>query len=168
MSRTFIIEAVMLAVHGQLMLPGQPVTYIIPYTSIQELYELHAGSEPIMLEEEDDGFVKQMIGELIAFFEESFNKKKIEKALVAPWRKSPPLPINEHVTLMVVLAIDTEAYGEQFDPIETELILSSMKEQAPILTDQFDLIERLIQAEIPVQAFDVEDFEFAVEGDNQV
>ncbi|MBA2937740.1 ADP-heptose synthase [Paenibacillus sp. CGMCC 1.16610] len=168
MSKTFIIEAVMLAVHGQLMLPGQPVTYIIPYTSIQELYELQAGSEPIMLEEEDDGFVKQMIGELIAFFEESFNKKKIEKALVAPWRKSPPLPINEHVTLMVVLAIDTEAYGEQFDPIETELILSSMKEQAPILTDQFDLIERLIQAEIPVQAFDVEDFEFAVEGDNLV
>ncbi|MGQ7887021.1 ADP-heptose synthase [Paenibacillus sp. WC2504] len=168
MSKTFIIEAVMLAVHGQLMLPDQPVTYIIPYTSIQELYELQAGSEPIMLEEEDDGFVKQMIGELIAFFEESFNKKKIEKALVAPWRKSPPLPINENVTLMVVLAIDTEAYGEQFDPIETELILSSMKEQAPILTDQFDLIERLIQAEIPVQAFDVEDFEFAVEGDNQV
>ncbi|MZQ81491.1 ADP-heptose synthase [Paenibacillus sp. 5J-6] len=168
MSKTFIIEAVMLAVHGQLMLPGQPVTYIIPYTSIQELYELQAGSEPIMLEEEDDGFVKQMIGELIAFFEESFNKKKIEKALVAPWRKSPPLPINEHVTLMIVLAIDTEVYGEQFDPIETELILTSMKEQAPILTDQFDLIERLIQAEIPVQAFDVEDFEFAVEGDNQV
>ncbi|BFT72976.1 ADP-heptose synthase [Paenibacillus sp. P36] len=168
MSKTFIIEAVMLAVHGQLMLPGQPVTYIIPYTSIQELYELQAGSEPIMLEEEDDGFVKQMIGELITFFEESFNKKKIEKALVAPWRKSPPLPINENVTLMVVLAIDTEAYGEHFDPIETELILSSMKEQAPILTDQFDLIERLIQAEIPVQAFDVEDFEFAVEGDNQV
>lgn len=168
MSKTFIIEAVMLAVHGQLMLPGQPVTYIIPYTSIQELYELQAGSEPIMLEEEDDGFVKQMIGELIAFFEESFNKKKIEKALAAPWRKSPPLPINEHVTLMIVLAIDTEVYGEQFDPIETELILTSMKEQAPILTDQFDLIERLIQAEIPVQAFDVEDFEFAVEGDNQV
>lgn len=158
----------MLAVHGQLMLPGQPVTYIIPYTSIQELYELQAGSEPIMLEEEDDGFVKQMIGELIEFFEESFNKKKIEKALAAPWRKSPPLPINEHVTLMIVLAIDTEVYGEQFDPIETELILTSMKEQAPILTDQFDLIERLIQAEIPVQAFDVEDFEFAVEGDNQV
>lgn len=168
MSKTFIIEAVMLAVHGQLMLPGQPVTYIIPYTSIQELYELQAGSEPIMLEEEDDGFVKQMIGELIEFFEESFNKKKIEKALAAPWRKSPPLPINEHVTLMIVLAIDTEVYGEQFDPIETELILTSMKEQAPILTDQFDLIERLIQAEIPVQAFDVEDFEFAVEGDNQV
>jgi hypothetical protein len=168
MSKTFIIEAVMLAVHGQLMLPGQLVTYIIPYTSIQELYELQAGSEPIMLEEEDDGFVKQMIGELIAFFEESFNKKKIEKALVAPWRKSPPLPINEHVTLMIVLALDTEVYGEQFDPIETELILTSMKEQAPILTDQFDLIERLIQAEIPVQAFDVEDFEFAVEGDNQV
>lgn len=168
MSKTFIIEAVMLAVHGQLMLPGQPVTYVIPYTSIQELYELQAGSEPIMLEEEDDGFVKQMIGELIAFFEESFNKKKIEKALTVPWRKSAPLPINEHVTLMVVFAIDNEAYGEQFDPIETELILTAIKEQAALLTDQFDFIERLIGAEIPVQAFDVEDFEFAVEGDNQV
>lgn len=168
MSKTFIIEAVMLAVHGQLMLPGRPVMYLIPYTSIQELYELQAGSEPIMLEEEDDGFVKQMIGELIAFFEESFNKKKIEKALAVPWRKSPPLPINEDVTLMVVFAIDNEAYGEQFDPIETELILTALKEQAALLTDQLDFIERLIQAEIPVQAFDVEDFEFAVEGDNQV
>ncbi|GFZ84402.1 hypothetical protein GCM10008018_33210 [Paenibacillus marchantiophytorum] len=168
MSKTFIIEAVMLAVHGQLMLPGQPVTYIIPYTSIQELYELQSGSEPIMLEEEDDGFVKQMIGELIAFFEEAFNKKKIEKALSMPWRKSPPLPINENVTLLVVFAIDNEAYGEQFDPIETELILTSIKEQGALLTDQLDFIERIIQAEIPVQAFDVADFEFAVEDDNQV
>ncbi|MDQ0899718.1 MULTISPECIES: ADP-heptose synthase [unclassified Paenibacillus] len=168
MSKTFIIEAVMLAVHGQLMLPGQPVTYVIPYTSIQELYELQTGSEPIMLEEEDDGFVKQMIGELIAFFEESFNKKKIEKALTVPWRKSPPLPINEHVTLMVVFAIDNEEYGDNFDPIETELILTAIKEQAALLTDQLDFIERMVQAGIPVEAYDVEDFEFAVEGDNQV
>ncbi|MDD9270382.1 ADP-heptose synthase [Paenibacillus sp. GCM10023248] len=168
MSKTFIIEAVMLAVHGQLMVPGEPVTYVIPYTSIQELYELQTANDPIMLEEEDDGFVKQMIGELIAFFEESFNKKKIEKALTVPWRKSAPLPINEHVTLTVVYAIDNEAYGEQFDPIETELILTAIKEQAALLTDQLDFIERLIGAEIPVQAFDVEDFEFAVEGDNLV
>ena len=87
---------------------------------------------------------------------------------MVPWRKSSPLPINDDVTLMVVFAIDNEAYGEQFDPIETELILTAIKEKAALLTDQFDFIERLIQAEIPVQAFDVEDFEFAVEGDNQV
>lgn len=168
MSKTFIIEAVMLAVHGQLMLPSKPVTYLIPYTTIQELYELHSSTEPIMLETEDDGFVKQMIGELIAFFEESFNKKKIEKALSMPWGKSPPLPINEHVTLQIVFAIDNEAYGDQFDPIETELILTAIKEKAELLTDQFDFIERLVEFAIPVEAFDVEDFEFAVEGDNQV
>ncbi|TXK75921.1 ADP-heptose synthase [Paenibacillus sp. N3.4] len=168
MSKTFIIEAVMLAVHGQLMLPGQPVTYMIPYTSIQELYELQTESEPIMLEQEDDGFVKQMIGELIAFFEESFNKKKIEKALSMPWRKSPPLPINDHVTLVIIFAVDNEEYGESFDPIETELILTAIKEKSALLTDQLELIERLVQAGIPIEAFDVEDFEFAVEGDNEV
>ena len=86
--------------------------------SIQELYELQTGSEPIMLEEEDDGFVKQMIGELIAFFEESFNKKKIEKALTVPWRKSPPCRSMSMSRLMVVFAIDNEEYGEQFDPLK--------------------------------------------------
>jgi hypothetical protein len=168
MSRTFVMEAVMLAVHGQLLLPGCPVTYVIPYTSIQELYELHVSEEPIMLTPEDDGYVKQSIGELIAFFEESFNKKKIEKALTVPWRKSPPLPINEYVTLIVLFAIDNEEYGESFDPIETELILTAIKENAALLTDQLEMIDRLVEAGIPVEAYDVEDFEFAVEGDHLV
>ncbi|MFD0698290.1 ADP-heptose synthase [Paenibacillus sp. GCM10027628] len=165
MSRTFVIEAVMLAVHGQLLLPGRPVTYIIPYTSIQELYELQISHEPIMLSPEDDTYVKQKIGELITFFEESFNKKKIEKALSMPWRKSPPLPINEHVALMIIFAVDTEEYGESFDPIETELILTSMKEQAALLTDQLELLDRIVDAGLHVEAYDVEDFEFAVDGD---
>ncbi|NEW05639.1 ADP-heptose synthase [Paenibacillus sp. SYP-B3998] len=167
-SRTFVMEAVMLAVHGQLLLPGRPVTYVIPYTSIQELYELHVSDEFIMLTPEDDAYVKKTIGELIAFFEESFNKKKIEKALSVPWRKSPPLPINEHVTLVVLFAIDNEEYGEDFDPIETELILSAIKENSAILTDQIEMLDRMIAAGIPVEAYDVEDFEFAVEGDHQV
>ncbi|MEW9697626.1 ADP-heptose synthase [Paenibacillus sp. SI8] len=168
MSRTFVMEAVMLAVHGQLLLPGCPVTYIIPHTSIQELYELQVSEEPIMLSTEDDGYAKQKIGELISFFEESFNKKKIEKALSVPWRKSPPFPINEYVTLNVVFAIDNEAYGESFDPIETEIILTAIKENAAVLTDQLDMLDRIIEAGIPVQAYDVEDFEYAVEGDYQV
>ncbi|UJF35425.1 ADP-heptose synthase [Paenibacillus hexagrammi] len=168
MSRTLVIEAVMLAVHGQLLHPDIPVTYVIPYTSIQELYELKDLNEPIMLVSSDDAYVKQRIVELIAFFEEAFNRKKIEKALQVPWRKSTPLLINEFVTLAVVYAVDHAEYGEQFDPIETELILTAIKENAGLITDQLELMERIIEAEIPVQVFDVEDFEYAVEEDYQV
>jgi len=165
MSRTFVIEAVMLAIHGQLLVPGRPVTYVIPHSSIQELYELQIIDEPIMMTPEDDGYVKQRIGDLLTFFEESFNKKKIEKALAMPWRKSPPLPIHDNVTFIIVNAVDNEQYGEGFDPIETELVLTAIKEQAALLTDQLELLERIVQAELPVEAFDVEDFEYAVDGD---
>jgi hypothetical protein len=50
-----------------------------------------------------------------------------------------------------------------FDPIETEQILTAMKYQVPLLTDQFELQDRIIEAEVPVQVFDIEDFEYAVE-----
>jgi hypothetical protein len=168
LSRSFVIEAMMLAVHGELLVPKQFVEYIIPYTTIQELYELQEVNEPIMSEQEDDEHVKRMIRELIAFFEESFNKKKVEKALQMPWRKSPPLPINEHVSLTVIYARENAEYGETFDPIETELILTSIKEKAPLLTDQLELLELIIQAEVPIEAFDIEDFEFAVDDEHEL
>ncbi|MGG1551233.1 ADP-heptose synthase [Paenibacillus ferrarius] len=168
MSKTFIIEAVMLAVHGQLMLPAKPVTYVIPYTTIQELYELQTSTVPIMMDEEDDGFVKTLITELIQFFEEPFNKKKIEKALTMPWGKSPPLPINDSVTLCIVNSIDNEAYGELFDPIETELIMAGIREKAMLLTDQLDFIDRVINGGVPVETVDVEDFDFILDDDLQV
>jgi hypothetical protein len=165
MSKAFIMEAVMLTVHGQLLTPGCPVEYIIPYTSIMELYEMKDGSESIMPTPEDDAHVKRKIGELIAYFEDPFNKKKVEKALQMAWRKSPPLPINNQVTFTIIYALENAEYGEGFDPIETELILTAIKEKLPLLTDQLDFIDKLIDAQIPIQAYDVEDFEFAVEGD---
>jgi hypothetical protein len=165
MSRNFIIEAVMLAVHGQLLTPESPVEYIIPYTTIMELYEMREGSESIMPTPEDDAHVKRKIGELIGYFEDPFNKKKIEKALQMAWRKSPPLPVNEYVSFTIIYAVENEEYGEGFDPIETELILTAIKEKAPLLTDQLDFIDKLIDAQVPIEAYDVEDFEFAVEGD---
>ncbi|MCD1257723.1 ADP-heptose synthase [Paenibacillus athensensis] len=168
MSRTFVIEAVMLAVHGQLLLPASPVEYIIPYSTIQELYELQDTNEPLMMESQEDEHVKGIIRELIAFFEEPLNKKKIERALQVPWRKSPPLPINEHVTLTIIYALDQAEYGELFDPIETELIVTANREQTALLTDQLEFLDRLLEASVPVEAYDVEDFEFAVEGDFQV
>ncbi|MGV2644703.1 ADP-heptose synthase, partial [Clostridium perfringens] len=39
MTRIFVTEAVMLAIYGQLLVPPKPVEYIIPYTTILELYE---------------------------------------------------------------------------------------------------------------------------------
>ncbi|CAG7628165.1 ADP-heptose synthase [Paenibacillus allorhizosphaerae] len=163
MSRRFVIEAVMVAIYGELMAPAHPVDYLIPYTTIMELYEMMESPEPVMPEPDDDAHVKQKIAEMIAFFDESFNKKKLEKAIQIPWRMSPPLPINENVTFIIVNAVENAQYGEMMDPIETELILTSLKEQAPILTDQLELMEKIIQAEVPVQVYDVYDFDFAVE-----
>ena len=161
--RTFVIEAIMVAIYGELLIPSEPVEFFIPYTTIEELYEIRDSREIIMPEAEDEAHVRLIIAELIAFFEEPFNKKKIERSLAIPWAKSPPLPINEKVTFTVVNALEDEEYGDAFDPIETELILTAQLVQAPILSDDLDFVETLVQAEIPVQIYDMDDFEFAVE-----
>lgn len=163
MSRRFVIEAVLVAVYGQLLVPGRPVEYLIPFSTIQELYDMRDSEEPVMPEPDDDAHVKQKINELIAFFEEAFNRKKIERALQMPWKRSPPLLVSDEVTFTVVHAIDNAHYGETFDPVETELILTALHEKAPIVTDQLEFLDKVIDAEVPVQTYDVEDFEFALE-----
>ena len=164
MSRRFVIEAVMVAFFGQLLLPKRPVEYRIPYTTIMELYDMRDSSEPLIPEsEEDDKHIREKISEMIAFFEDPFNKKKLERALAAPWRESPPMPINDSVTFVIVNAVENMQYGEAFDPIETEVILTSLRLQCPVLTDQIDFQERAVQAGVPIQLYDIDDFEFAVE-----
>ncbi|KIL34725.1 ADP-heptose synthase [Cohnella kolymensis] len=163
MSRRFVIEAVMIAIYGQLLLPKRPVEYRIPYTTIMELYDMKDSPDPLMPEAEDDAYVKIKIGEMISFFEDPFNKKKLERALLAPWRESPPLPINDKVTMVIVNASENMQYGEVLDPIETEVILTSLRLQCPILTDQIEFQEKVVQNGIPVQLYDIDDFEFAVE-----
>lgn len=163
MSRRFVIEAVMIAIYGQLLLPKQPVEYRLPYSTIMELYDMKDSPEPVMPEPDDDKHVKQKIAEMIAYFEDPFNKKKLERALQAPWKESPPLPINENVTFVVVNAVENMQYGEVFDPIETELLLTSLRLQCPVLTDQIEFQDKVIQNAVPVQLFDIDDFEFAVE-----
>ncbi len=164
MSRRFVIEAVMIAIYGQLLQPKRPVEYRIPYTTVMELYDMKDSPEPVMPEKDDDAHVKSKIGEMIAFFEDPFNKKKLERALAAPWRESPPLPINENVTFVVVNASENMQYGEAFDPIETEIILLAQKLESPILTDQIEFQDKVIQNGVSVQLFDIDDFEFAIEG----
>jgi hypothetical protein len=166
MSRRFVIEAVLVAVYGQLLVPGRPVEYLIPFSTIQELYEMRNSDEPVMPDADDDAHVKQKIGELIEFFEESFNRKKIERALQVPWKKSPPLLVNDEVTFTIVHAIDNAHYGETFDPVETELILTAIHEKAPIVTDQLEFLDKLFESEVPVVTYDIEDFEFALEEDH--
>jgi hypothetical protein len=163
MRRRFVIEAVMVATYGQLLVPGRPVDYVIPYSTIMELYDMKDGAEPVMEDPDDDKHVKSIIGELIDFFQDPLNRKKIEKALQVPWRESSALLLNDNVSFTVVNAMDDAHYGEFFDPIETEQILSASRLQIPILTDQLELQDRIIEAEAPVHVFDIEDFEFAVE-----
>ena len=163
MHKRFVIEAVLVATYGHLLVPSRPVDYVIPYSSISELYDMRDGSEPVMEDPDDDRHVKAKINELIAFFEESFNRKKIEKALQVPWRESSPLLLNDEIQFTIVYAVDNAQYGELFDPIETELLLTSLKLNIPLLSDQFEFQEKLLEAEVPVQIYDIEDFEFAVE-----
>lgn len=165
MERRFVVEAVMLAIYGQLMVPVHPVEFVMPYSSLMELYDLLESPEPIMAMDEDDTHVRWYIRELVGYFEEPLNKKKIERALASPWKKSPTLLMNEKVAVTVVYALENAEYGESFDPIETDLILLSIREKLPILTDQFEFVEKVIQASVPVQVFDIEDFEYAVEAD---
>ncbi|MGW8820690.1 ADP-heptose synthase [Paenibacillus lautus] len=163
MTRIFVTEAVMLAIYGQLLVPPKPVEYIIPYTTILELYELRTTEEHLMNSSADDQHVKIKIGELISYFEEPLNKKKIERALQVPWSKSPTIPVSETTRVSVMNTMDTAPYGESFDPIETELLLASQKAEAPILTDQYELIQRIVESALPVQVYDIDDFDFALE-----
>ncbi|CAM2885703.1 ADP-heptose synthase [Paenibacillus sediminis] len=163
MSRRFVIEAVMVAIYGELLLPSEPVTYIVPYTSLMELYEFRHSPESLMTEPEDDRHVKQIIDELITYIEQPLNHKKIQKALQIPWTKSPSILLSEKIELTVINALDTAQFGEFMDPVETELVLTSQREGIPILTDQIEFIERIISAQIPVEVYDINDFQFAVE-----
>ncbi|MNO14219.1 hypothetical protein D3C76_38620 [compost metagenome] len=165
MSRRFVIEAVMMAIYGELLVPSAPVEYIVPYTTIMELYEFQSSSEPLMSDAADNQHVRNKIAEFISYLEEPLNRKKLERALNIPWSKSPSILLGEKVTLTVVNSIDNEQYGDFLDPIETELVLISRRENAPLLTDQLEFIQRIIEAEIPVQVFDIGDFDFALEDD---
>lgn len=163
MSRPFVTEAVMVAIYGQLLAPPAPVEYIVPYTTILELYEFQSSADPMMDNATDDQHVKTKINELISYFEEPLNKKKIERALAVPWAKSPAILFGNQASITIVNAMDTAQYGEYFDPIETELILTSQRLGIPILTDQVELIARIIESESPVQVFDIDDFDFAMD-----
>ncbi|PZE21237.1 ADP-heptose synthase [Paenibacillus xerothermodurans] len=163
MRKRFVVEAVMLAVYGEMLVPSLPVEYIIPYTTVSELYELRDSQEPIMPNADEEAHVRRKINELIALFEEPFMRKKIQRALTVPWTHTQPFPLNAEVSLTMIYAIENAEYGEEFDPIETELILTCLRQKTPLLTDQIDLVDRLIQAEIPVQVYDVDDFEYALE-----
>lgn len=162
MRKSFVIEAVMIAVYGELLAPSQAVDYLVPYSTIRELYELKESQEAIMPDAHDEKHVRAKIEELIELLEQPFYRKQLERALTVPWAKAPLL-LSDSVTFTVVSSYENEEYGEGFDPIETELILTSIREKAPLLTDQPDLIEKVIEGEIPVQVYDLDDFEFAVE-----
>jgi hypothetical protein len=163
MERRFVTEAVMLAIYGQLMVPSRPVEYVMPYSSLMELYEMMESKDPIMNEQAEDTYIRQNIGSLIKFFEDALNKKKIERALASPWRKSPSLLVTDMISITVIYALENAEYGEKFDPIETDLVLLAIREKAPILTDQFEFVEKVIEGAVPVQVFDIEDFEYAVD-----
>jgi len=162
MHKRFAMEAVMIAIYGQLLVPNRTVEYYIPYSTIMELYEFQSDTQPLMPDSHEEGIVRAKIDEMIRYFEEPLNRKKLERALTVPWRKAS-LIVNDRVTFQVVHALDNAQYGELFDPIETELILTGLQEQIPLITDQQDFIEHIIEAEIPVQVFDIEDFEYALE-----
>ena len=155
----------MLAIYGELLSPSEPVEYVLPLSTIYELDEILQTTEPIMPEPSDDQHVRQIMKDMIHYFSEPFKRKQMEKALVAPW-STITFPFQDDVQFTLIKANDPASWGELFDPIETEMMVTAMKLHASILTDQVDWQERMLQHEIPVQFYDIEDFEFALEVDN--
>lgn len=76
MPRRFVIEAVMVATYGHLLVPSSAIDYVVPYSSILELYDMRDGSDPVMEDPDDDAHVKNKIGELIAFLKIRSTVKK--------------------------------------------------------------------------------------------
>ncbi|MFC4769022.1 ADP-heptose synthase [Effusibacillus consociatus] len=161
--RTFVTEPVVLAMFGELLQPSSPVRYLFPLSSIKELHLLL--NETLSSDDEEQTVIRSNIENLIAFFENPFVNKKIDQCSFAPWAISKPIIYHELVTFQVVNAVDTAAYGEEFDPIETELILLAMKENVPLLIEDPSIQERIVESDLPMQVFDVADFEFALEED---
>lgn len=162
MRKPFVLEAIMLAIYGECLVPNHPVEYIIPASTIYELEEFYHSEEPIMLSREDDQHVRQVIANMIQYFNDPFTRKKMEKSLIAPW-STVTFPYREEVHFTIIKAEDTAYWGELFDPIETELMLTSMRLKAPLLTDQYDWQERMITHRVAVQFYDIEDLQFAIE-----
>ncbi|MNW69617.1 hypothetical protein D3C74_486640 [compost metagenome] len=46
------------------------------------------------------------------------------------------------------------------------MLLTSQRLSIPILTDQVELIARIIESESPVQVFDIDDFDFAMDDES--
>jgi hypothetical protein len=162
MPKQFVIEAIMLAIYGELMAPAEPVEYLIPLSTIYELDEFYHSPEPIMPDPADDKHVRQIMWQMIQFFSDPFNRKRLEKSLIAPW-SSVTFPFQNGVTLRVVKVDDNAMWGELFDPVETQLLLTAMRFEKPLLTDQTDWQDRILEYVVPVQFYDIDDFEFALE-----
>lgn len=162
MPKQFVIEAIMLAIYGELMAPAEPVEYLIPVSTIYELDEFYHSPEPIMPDQADDKHVRNIMREMIQFFSDPFNRKRLEKSLIAPW-SSITFPFQNGVTLRVVKVDDNAMWGELFDPVETQLLLTAMRFDLPLITDQTDWQDRILEYVVPVQFYDIDDFEFALE-----
>lgn len=162
MSKQFVTEAIMLAIYGELMSPSQPVEYLIPASTIYELDEFIQSPEPIMPYSGDDQYVRKIMQEMSQFFHDPFNRKRLEKGLIAPWSKVP-FTFPNGVALTIIKVEDNAMWGEIFDPVETQLLLTSMRFEVPLITDQPDYQDRILEYIVPVQFYDVDDFEFALE-----
>lgn len=156
-------EPLVLAMFSELLFPSYPVRYLFPYSALQELYLLT--NERFSDDEEEEAVIHDHISTLIRFFENPFVKKKIDQTAAIPWAVSKPILYNEHISFQVVNSLDSGEFGEEFDPIETELLLIAVKEQAPLLIEDLSIQQRIIDFEIPIRVFDVADFAFALEED---
>jgi hypothetical protein len=158
----YVLEPVLFAIFGELLYPNEPLEYLIPYSTVMELYEL-LETDQIVTDPLQNTLVKQNVRGLIEFFEQPLVKKKMDKILRVPWTKSSPILFSENVTFTVVFSIDNAEFGETFDPIETELILLARREQVPIISDQLEFEQRVVTSKVQVTVVDVADFGFLLD-----
>lgn len=77
-----------------------------------ELYELRDSDEPVMSHADDDQHVKLRIRELINYFEEPLNSKKINRCLNVPWAKSSGILLGGQAQITIINSLDNASYGE--------------------------------------------------------
>ncbi|HEU4962298.1 MAG TPA: ADP-heptose synthase [Bacilli bacterium] len=162
--KRFVLEPVLFAIFSELLEPIEPIEYVIPYVSVIELYDLK-DSDQVVMDLSQDARVKGNIEQLIAFFEQPFVRKKMERTLKVPWMKSAPILFSETVTITVVNSLDNAEFGEAFDPVETELLLTARREQLPIISDQLEFQKRVHEARIGLTVIDVAEIGFRVDED---
>lgn len=158
MPRRLVIEAAVFVTYGKFLLPDLAIDYYIPYSTILELFDIERTTKPIMEDPAEDVIVKRKVTQFLQYLNHPHNRRTIDTALQTAWAVSEPIIYFDTIRLVIVNAIDQSQFTNKFDSIETELIMTALKFDAPLLCDQFQLQQNIEAANLGVHVLDIDEF----------